>query len=151
MCEKCENYEAVLCVLLLLFSVRKYVIIRGAGLPPASSPKRCKYHWQVNDLRIEEHPILDFERKDKISFFYNNEEVEAYPTETIAAALHAAGVRKLGESPELHRPRGLFCAIGNCSSCFMIVNNQPNMRVCVIKVEQGMRVEEQKGKGELQY
>jgi len=31
----------------------------------------------------------------------------------------------------------------------MIVDDQPNMRVCVIKVEQGMRVEEQKGKGEL--
>jgi len=103
----------------------------------------------VNRLRIEKHPVLDFERGEKISFFFNGQEVEAYSTETIAAALHATGVRKLGESPELHRPRGLFCAIGNCSSCFMIVDDQPNMRVCVIKVEQGMRVEEQKGKGKL--
>ena len=102
-------------------------------------------------MRINEHPILEFERNEKVSFFYNGEPLEAYPSETIAAALHAAGVRKLGESPELHRPRGLFCAIGNCSSCFMIVDNQPNMRVCVIKVKAGMRVEEQKGKGELQY
>jgi len=101
----------------------------------------------VSILRIEEHPILDFNRGEKISFFFNGDEVEAYPTETIAAALHAAGIRKLGESPELHRPRGLFCAIGNCSSCFMIVDNQPNIRVCVVKVEKGMRVEEQKGKG----
>jgi hypothetical protein len=31
----------------------------------------------------------------------------------------------------------------------MMVNNQPNMRVCVMKAEQGMRVEEQKGKGRL--
>ena len=106
-------------------------------------------HWQVNGLRIEEHPVLDFERGEKISFLFNGRELEAYTTETIAAALHAAGIRKLGESPELHRSRGLFCAIGNCSSCFMIVDNQPNMRVCVIKVKQGMRVEEQKGKGVL--
>jgi len=103
----------------------------------------------VNRLRIEKHPVLDFERGEKISFFFNGQEVEAYPNETIAAALHAAGVRKLGESPELHRPRGLFCAIGNCSSCFMIVDDLPNMRVCVINVEPGMRVEEQKGKGAL--
>jgi hypothetical protein len=101
-------------------------------------------------LRIEEHPVLDFERGEKISFFYNGNEVEAYPTETIAAALHATGVRKLAESPELHRPRGLFCAIGNCSSCFMVVDDRPNMRVCVIKAKQGMRVEEQKGKGDIQ-
>ena len=100
-------------------------------------------------MRIEKHPVLDFDRGEKISFFYNDREVEAYPSETVAAALHAAGVRKLGKSPVLHRPRGLFCAIGNCSSCFMIVDNQPNMRVCVIKVKQGMRVEEQKGKGSL--
>jgi len=103
----------------------------------------------VKSLRIIDHPVLDFERGEKIIFFYNGLEVDAYPNETIAAALHAAGVRKLGESQELHRPRGLFCAIGNCSSCFMVVNGQPNMRVCIIKVEQGMRVEEQKGKGAL--
>ncbi|MCL2249300.1 MAG: (2Fe-2S)-binding protein [Oscillospiraceae bacterium] len=100
-------------------------------------------------MRIKEHPVLDFERGEKIFFTYNGQAVEAYPTETIAAALHAAGVRKLGESPELHRPRGLFCAIGNCSSCFMIVDGKPNMRVCVINVEPGMCVEEQRGKGEL--
>ena len=100
-------------------------------------------------MRIEEHPVLRFERGEKISFFFNGQEVEAYPNETIAAALHAAGIRKLGESPELHRPRGLFCAIGNCSSCFMTVNGEPNVRVCVMKVKPGIRVEEQQGKGSL--
>ena len=98
-------------------------------------------------MRIEEHPVLSFERGEKISFLFNGREIEAYPTETIAAALHAAGVRKLGQSPEQHRPRGLFCAIGNCSSCFMTVDAEPNMRVCVIKVKPGMRVEEQQGRG----
>lgn len=102
-------------------------------------------------MRIEEHPILSFERGEKVSFFYQGKEVEAYETETIAAALHAAGVRTLGHSPELHRPRGLFCAIGNCSSCFMTVDGEPNIRVCVTKVKQGMRVEEQDGKGVVTY
>jgi NADPH-dependent 2,4-dienoyl-CoA reductase/sulfur reductase-like enzyme len=100
-------------------------------------------------MRITEHPVLTFERGERITFFYNGKEVDAYPTETIAAALHAAGVRKFGESTELHRPRGLFCAIGNCSSCFMVVDGQPNMRVCVIKVKPGMKVEEQLGKGKI--
>ena len=100
-------------------------------------------------MRIKEHPVLDFTRGEKISFTFNGREVEGYETETIAAALHASGVRKFGESPELHRPRGLFCAIGNCSSCFMIVDGKPNMRVCVMNVKPGMCVEEQKGKGAL--
>jgi len=100
-------------------------------------------------MRITAHPVLEFERGDKITFFYNEREIEAYPGETIAAALHASGVRRLGQSPELHRPRGLFCAIGNCSSCFMVVDEQPNMRVCIIKVKPGMCVREQDGKGNL--
>ena len=102
-------------------------------------------------MRIEEHPVLSFERGEKITFFYNGGEIEAYPSETIAAALHASGIRKLGESPVLHRPRGLFCAIGNCSSCFMVVDGMPNTRVCVIKVKPGMHVEEQKGKGDIPF
>ena len=100
-------------------------------------------------MRIQEHPILRFERQEKIFFTYNGQEMEAYPRETIAAALHAAGVRKLGSSPKLHRPRGLFCAVGNCSSCFMEVDGEPNVRVCAVLVKPGMQVKEQQGKGVL--
>jgi predicted molibdopterin-dependent oxidoreductase YjgC len=100
-------------------------------------------------MRIEQHPILNFERGEKVVFFFNGQEMEGYANETIAGALHAAGVRELAKSPELHRPRGLFCAIGNCSSCFMVVDGQPNIRVCVEKVKPGIRVESQQGKGDL--
>ena len=100
-------------------------------------------------MRIEEHPVLEFERGEKITFLFDGKEIDAYPNETIAAALHAAGVSKFSESPELHRPRGLFCAIGNCSSCFMIVDGKPNMRVCVMPAKQGLLVEEQKGRGNI--
>ena len=53
----------------------------------------------------------------------------------------------LSHSPELDRPRGLFCTIGNCSSCRMTVDGEPNVRICVTKVRAGMTVEEQNGKG----
>lgn len=100
-------------------------------------------------MRITEHPILDFLRGEEISFFFDGQEVKGYEGETIAAALHAAGVRVLGHSPAKHRPRGLFCAIGNCSSCLMVVNGEPNVRICVEKLKPGMRVETQQGKGQL--
>ena len=100
-------------------------------------------------MRIWQHPILEFKRGEKVAFYFDGQEIEGYPSETIAAALHAAGVKELAKSPELHRPRGLFCAIGNCSSCLMVVDGQPNVRVCVTKVRPGMKVETQKGKGDL--
>ena len=100
-------------------------------------------------MRIEKHPILDFQRGEKVNFFFNGQEIEGFTTETIAAALHAAGIKELAKSSELHRPRGLFCAIGNCSSCLMVVDSQPNIRVCITKVRPGIRVETQQGKGDL--
>jgi len=98
-------------------------------------------------MRINEHPILDFQRGEKVTFFFDGQQVEGYTNETIAAALHAAGIRVLGHSQNLHRPRGLFCAIGNCSSCLMVVDGEPNVRICVEQVKPGMKVETQKGKG----
>jgi predicted molibdopterin-dependent oxidoreductase YjgC len=100
-------------------------------------------------MRIDQHPILNFKRGEKLIFFFNGQEIEGYAGETVAAALHASGVRELAKSLKLHRPRGLFCAIGHCSSCLMVVDDQPNIRVCITKVRPGMKVETQQGKGDL--
>ncbi|WP_026476083.1 (2Fe-2S)-binding protein [Alkaliphilus transvaalensis] len=100
-------------------------------------------------MRIEQHPILKFKKGAKIAFTFDGQPFEGYEGETIAAALHAAGVKVLSHSHEHHRPRGLYCAIGNCSSCMMEVNGEPNVRVCVESLTDGMVVNTQKGKGEI--
>jgi sarcosine oxidase subunit alpha len=100
-------------------------------------------------MRIEEHPILTFEKKRRVEFLFDGQKMWGYESEPIAAALHANGVRVLRRSVKLNRPRGFYCAIGNCSSCFMTVNGEPNVRTCVAKLEPGMVVETQKGKGDL--
>ena len=101
------------------------------------------------DLRIENHPILNFPSKDPVEFTFNGEPFRGVAGEPIAAALHAAGIRTLRHSSRYHRPRGLFCAIGNCSSCLMTVDGVPNVRVCVEPLQAGMKVETQEGKGTL--
>lgn len=100
-------------------------------------------------MRIERHPIIDFPPGDKVSFTYNGQALEGIAGEPIAAALHAAGVRVLRHSLRHKRPRGLFCAIGNCSSCLMTVDNVANVRVCVEPLKAGMTVVTQPGRGEL--
>ncbi|SDY85242.1 2Fe-2S iron-sulfur cluster binding domain-containing protein [Proteiniborus ethanoligenes] len=102
-------------------------------------------------MRIEEHPILEFSRGKKINFTFNGNQLEGYEGETIAAALHAAGIKVLGKSLFKHRPRGFYCAIGNCSSCIMIVNGEPNVRTCITELKEGMSVEIQEGKGVIDY
>jgi predicted molibdopterin-dependent oxidoreductase YjgC len=100
-------------------------------------------------MRIEQHPILSFNKGRKVKFTFNGREMEGYEGEPIAAALHDAGIRVLGYSSVHKRPRGFYCAIGNCSSCLMTVNGRPNVRTCVEKLVEGMNIETQQGKGDL--
>ncbi|AFK23247.1 FAD-dependent oxidoreductase [Pyrococcus sp. ST04] len=95
-------------------------------------------------MRIRDHPILEFKRGREVTIYYNGKPIKAYEGETIAAALHAAGIKVLNTSRVKKRPRGLFCAIGKCSSCLMTVNGIPNVRTCITLVEDGMRIEENK-------
>jgi len=71
--------------------------------------------------------------------------VEAYEGESVAVALYAIGVDVFSWSPKLSRPRGAFCMIGKCSSCFMVVDGVPNTRTCRTPVRDGMTVERQRG------
>lgn len=100
-------------------------------------------------MRLENHPILNFTRGKEIYFTFDGERIKAYEGETIAAALHASGIIKYNTSPKLHRPRGLFCAVGHCSSCLMTVDGIPNVRICVTDAKEGMIVQSQNPRGDL--
>ena len=89
--------------------------------------------------RIEEHPILGKQEKGRVvTFSFDGKELQGYEGEPIAAALKAEGVME-------HKPRGIFCAIGRCTDCVMIVNGKPNVRTCVTPLEEGMKVQTQYG------
>ncbi len=99
-------------------------------------------------MRLQEHPVMDFSKRrgKKVTIYFEGKPIEAYEGEPIAEALHAAGIRTLNYSTEKLRPRGLFCAIGKCSSCLMVVDGIPNVRTCITLVRDGMRVERQRGR-----
>ncbi len=98
-------------------------------------------------MRITNHPILDFEKKKTITFTFDGKTIQANQGDSIAAALHDAGIKILSYSPKLERPRGFFCAIGKCSSCMMQVDDIPNVKTCMVMAEPGMEVKSQTGWG----
>lgn len=100
-------------------------------------------------LRITKHPILTFNKDKTVKFTFEGKELEGYEGETIAAALHANGIKVLSHSHERKRARGFYCAIGNCGQCNMIVNGMSNVRVCTEMLEDGMIVQTQNDKGRL--
>lgn len=96
--------------------------------------------------RIEEHPILGVvEKGRKVSFSFDGKEIEGYEGEPIAAALKAAGVMVHRYTQKEHKPRGIFCAIGRCTDCVMIVDGVPNVRTCITPLKEGMAVRTQYG------
>jgi predicted molibdopterin-dependent oxidoreductase YjgC len=97
--------------------------------------------------RIEDHPILDFPARKEVTFTWEGKELRGFEGEPIAAALHAAGIKVLHTSHKSGKPRGFFCAIGNCSSCLVVVDGVPNVRACTEKLREGMRVQRQVGTG----
>jgi predicted molibdopterin-dependent oxidoreductase YjgC len=100
-------------------------------------------------MRVKNHPILKFEDKQEISFEFEGEEVIGYQGDSIASALIDNGVKTFGYSIKYHRPRGFYCAIGNCASCNMEVDGQPNVRTCLTALKPGMKVYIQRNKGEI--
>ena len=96
--------------------------------------------------RIAEHPILGVvEKGRKVSFLFDGKEIEGYEGEPIAAALKAAGVMVHRYTQKEHKPRGIFCAIGRCTDCVMIVDGVPNIRTCITPLKEGMNVRTQYG------
>ena len=73
--------------------------------------------------------------------------VSAHAGETVAAALLVAGHRVLRLTPKRRLPRGLFCGMGVCFDCLVVVDDVPNTRACMTWVRDGMRVELQDGLG----
>ena len=99
-------------------------------------------------MLVENHPILEtYERGKEVHITYDGKEVVAYEGQVVAAALLAAGYNQFRETQKEHKKRGLFCGIGRCTDCMMIIDGKPNQRTCVTRVRDGMKVETQYGRG----
>jgi hypothetical protein len=99
-------------------------------------------------MRIESHPILgDAPERSVVEFTFDGSVITGLAGEPIAAALKAAGVMVHRYTKKSHSPRGIFCAIGRCTDCVMIVDGRPNIRTCVEPLKEGMTVETQYGNG----
>ena len=99
-------------------------------------------------MRIEDHPILgQFEKGPGVQFTFDDQTMEGFEGEPIAIALRSNNQMIHRYTARRNEPRGVFCAIGRCTDCIMVVNGRPNIRTCVEPLKAGMVVETQRGKG----
>jgi len=90
----------------------------------------------MQDLRID-----TVKRGRKATIFVNGQKTIAYEGETVHAALLAAGFSILRKSKTGDGERGMFCGIGVCYDCLVMINGKPNCRACMSDVEDGMKIE----------
>ncbi len=82
-------------------------------------------------------------RGARVQIDFEGRKLDAYIGESVGAALLASGIRVLSRSIKFHRPRGLFCMTGDCASCLMRIDGQPNLRACRVPVRDGLSCERQ--------
>lgn len=98
--------------------------------------------------QIQEHPILAWEEQDRVTLLVDGHPVPARAGVPVAAALMEAGIVSFRTTEKRGDPRGVFCGIGQCNDCAMIVDGIPNVRTCVTAVRDGMVLETQHGLGD---
>ncbi len=76
-----------------------------------------------------------------IDFTFNGEKYVGLPGQSIAAALISEGQRELRRTRFGNEPRSIFCGIGICFDCVVIVNGVHNQRACLVEIADGMEIE----------
>jgi D-hydroxyproline dehydrogenase subunit gamma len=79
------------------------------------------------------------DRGQQIQIVVNGDLVTAFEGESVAAAVLAAGERKLRVTPRRGDPRGMYCGIGMCFDCVMTIDGQ-RVRTCLTPVRDGMQI-----------
>ena len=83
---------------------------------------------------------------ESFTFQFDGRPIEAWPGESVGAALIAAGIpgfRIAGDGS----PRGPVCNIGVCWECRCVIDGEPNRRACRAQAQPGMIVATQEGPG----
>ena len=87
---------------------------------------------EVNEVmaKVDRRVQAGVQRGKSFEIEVDGERILAYEGETIAAALLAAGKRMCRNTTKREEPRGIYCGIGICFECRMIVDGKLNTRVC---------------------
>lgn len=83
--------------------------------------------------------------REPVTFFFEDQTIEAQQGESVASALAATGIRNLRASAVSGEPRGIFCMMGVCFDCLVEIDGQPNQQACMIPVSQDLQVKRQSG------
>lgn len=92
------------------------------------------------------HRLPDLADATAVTLTVDSEVITARPTDTVAAALLAAGHAACRETAASNTPRGPYCLMGVCFDCLVTIDGVGSRQACLVRVREGMQVETQRGK-----
>lgn len=95
----------------------------------------------TRSFRIEDENV---HRGREISILLDGEKIKAFEGESVAAVMMVNGNVAMRTTTE-GQPRGVFCGMGVCFDCLVVVDDVPNTRACMTWVKEGMKVTTQRG------
>ena len=98
-------------------------------------------------MRIKEGSRPIVRRGDSFEIEVDGVPTPAHHGETVASVMLASGNRVLRSTRKQGKPRGLFCGIGVCYDCLVVVDGRANVRACMTRAVPGMKVRTQQGIG----
>ena len=81
----------------------------------------------------------------EIEFTFDGKTISAISGQSVGAALLAANQRSLRKTRFNKNKRGIFCGIGVCFDCLVVVDGVTNQRACIIEARSGMQIQTQDG------
>jgi len=81
------------------------------------------------------------------SFDFDGAPIDYSDGQSVGAALWAHGIRSWRTTRVRGRPRGLYCGIGVCFDCLIVIDGRPDERACIVPARPGLDVRTQRGAG----
>ncbi|WP_245156143.1 (2Fe-2S)-binding protein [Nocardioides sp. 503] len=95
------------------------------------------------NARIDPQPGVT--RGERVRITVDERPLDCYVGESVAAAMIAESDDLTLRQTASGEPRGLFCGMGVCFECLVVVDGVPNTRACMTWVRDGMAVGTQVG------
>ena len=87
------------------------------------------------NLRISDY----FERSKKVKIFVDGKVLEAFEGECLSTVLFINNYKNLRLSPKKKERRGMFCLMGSCQECVVVLDGK-KVTSCSVFVLDGMKI-----------
>ena len=95
----------------------------------------------AHSFRIDDKNV---KRGKEVSLLIDDKRVTAHEGESVASVMMLEDKVAMRTTIE-GQPRGVFCGMGVCFDCLVVIDDVPNTRACMTWVKEGMKVKTQKG------